>query len=70
MKVQLIDDVREIHTFYSFWAFVAIFACSTLEAAAPLLQPYVPVWVYPPVLGLLAIVGVLVRCIKQKTPGG
>lgn len=70
MKVQLIDDVRAIHTFYSFWAFVAIFACATLEAAAPLLQPYVPVWVYPPVLGVLAIVGVLVRCLKQEPASG
>jgi hypothetical protein len=68
MKIQLIDDWKQVHTFYSFWAFVAIFACSTLEAAAPLLQPWVPVWVYPPALGFLAIAGALVRCIKQKTP--
>jgi hypothetical protein len=69
MKIRLIDDVHQVLTFYSFWAFVAIFSCATLEAAAPLLQPWVPVWVYPPVLGVLAVVGALVRCIKQKPPG-
>jgi hypothetical protein len=68
MNIRLIDDIRHIHTFYSFWAFVAIFGFSTLEAAAPLLQAWVPVWVYPPVLGLLAIAGALVRCIKQDPP--
>lgn len=65
MKMRLADDIRSLHKKYSVWAFVAIFVVTAAEAAEPLYQPWVPAYVFPLIVGALAVIGVIARGIKQ-----
>jgi len=66
--MRAIVDIKQLHKKYSVWALALIFVVSTADAAAPLLQPWVPAYVYPLVIGLLAVIGVIVRGIRQGPP--
>lgn len=68
MKMRLVGDIRELHKKYSVWTLSAIFLVSGAEAAAPLFQPWIPVYVFPLIVGALAVIGVIVRGIKQGAP--
>lgn len=63
--MRLIDDWRRLHRKYSVWAFVAIFVTTAVEAAEPLYAPWVPAYVFPLLVGALAVTGVVVRGISQ-----
>ena len=63
--MKLIEDINQLHKKYSVWVFGAIFVVSALEAAEPLYQPFIPIWVFPLVVGVLTLLGIVVRGIAQ-----
>lgn len=63
--MRLIDSWRKLHRMYSVWTFAAIFVTTAVEAAEPLYQPWVPAYVFPLLVGALAVLGIIVRSISQ-----
>lgn len=67
MKIPLIDDAHRVFRFYSVWVLLAILLISVAEA---LMALYVPAdlphaLAAGVITGVLAIVGILLRTVKQ-----
>lgn len=69
-KSSLIENWRRSWRFFSVQTLGAIALVSAAEVALPFVSDRMPAWLYPLLTAALAVLGIVVRNIRQEPPNG